>query len=173
MGTAKPLDARSLAGIYLNDHQAAAVGAIRLARRSAAANAGTALGDFLSTFVEELETDLGTLNGIRRAVGARPNPVKVAAVRAVALAGQLKHNGRLRSYSPLSRVHEIETLRSGVQGKMLLWRTVGEPGAHFPGAAGIDTDALLARAEAQAAGLDHHHGEAVQRMLATGAGGGD
>ena len=38
--------------------------------------------------------------------------------------GRLKLNGRLRGYSPLSRLDELELLQIGVVGKRRLWRAL-------------------------------------------------
>ena len=77
--------------IYLNDHLAGSVVAAELARRSAM----------------DLE-------------GVRVDRAKLAAAWVAEKAGRLKLNGSVFSYSPLSRLEELEFLSLAVEGKLLL-----------------------------------------------------
>ena len=51
----------------------------------------------------------------------KPNPIKDAAGWTAEKFGRLKPNNSLLSYSPLSRVIELEGLVIGVTGKLALW----------------------------------------------------
>jgi hypothetical protein len=137
-----------LLAIYLNDHLAGATGGALISRRSAGSNRGTKFGDRLQKIAAEIKEDRDTLLQVMRHVGAAPNPAKVLAVRLAERTGRyLKLNGRLLSYSPLSRVEELEALRIGVEGKQALWRTLKETRGTDSRLKGIDFDALAKRAE--------------------------
>jgi hypothetical protein len=117
-----------LLAIYLRDHHAGATAGIEVARRSARANGGSELGAFLDRFGSEIEEDRRELERIMRELGVKPSRGKDTAAFVAVKAGWLKLNGRLREYSPLSRVLELEGLVIGVTGKLALWRTLEECG---------------------------------------------
>lgn len=148
--------------IYLNDHRTGAVAAHALATRARDANAGTVFGDFLDEFVPALEEDIEDLETIFARCGMSKNCVKLVAARVGTALGQLKLNGRLTEYSPLSRVIEFEALRVGVLGKQQLWRAIAGLPADHPAALAVDTPRLIARAEAQAQRLGELAGRAAE-----------
>jgi hypothetical protein len=78
--------------------------------------------------------------------------------------GRLKPNGRVLSYSPLSRLIELEGLALGITGKMLLWRALGE--TLGPTYAGADFSALAERADAQRKELEPLRLDAVKEAFA-------
>jgi hypothetical protein len=59
-----------------------------------------------------------------RALGVGTDRAKVALAWLAEKLGRLKLNGRLLSYSPLSRLMELELLELGVTGKLALWRAL-------------------------------------------------
>ena len=153
-------DQKMLLQIYVNDHRAGAAGGLALVRRSRDSNQGTSLGDTLRVIADEIEEDAATLDRIAQHLGLRPNPVKQVAVQIAERIGRLKLNGRLRGYSPLSRVLELEGLLAGIDAKRKLWlalRTLVPDGE----IAGIDLCALSERAESQRERLISHHHEAA------------
>lgn len=156
----------NLLAIYLNDHLAGATAGVELARRSRGANEGTPFGEFLTTLTEEIEEDRETLEKVMEAVGARRDRLKVGGAWAGEKVGRLKLNGSLRSYSPLSRVVEIEGLRLGVEGKAGLWQMLRE--IADPRLSGFDFDALITRAEHQRDELERHRLEAGRLALSGG-----
>jgi hypothetical protein len=126
--------------IYLNDHLAGSTAGVELARRAASSNAGNEYGDVLNGLAREIEEDRATLENLMDSLGVGRDRVKVAAAWLGEKAGRLKPNGRVLSYSPLSRLEEIEFLLLGVTGKLALWRALSEH---------IDLPELEARAESQ------------------------
>jgi hypothetical protein len=56
-------------------------------------------------------------------LGIRINPVKIGLAVGAERLGRLKLNGRLGTYSPLSRFMELDVLAMGIEGKKLLWTT--------------------------------------------------
>jgi hypothetical protein len=112
---------RRFLDIYLKDHHAGAVGGAELARRAARNNRGHDLGGPLEDLSQEIDDDRESLLDLMRALGISPDPIKQAAMWLLEKAGRLKPNGAFLSYSPLSRVMELEALEAGVQGKRELW----------------------------------------------------
>jgi NADH dehydrogenase/NADH:ubiquinone oxidoreductase subunit G len=69
--------------------------------------------------------------------------------------GRLKLNGRLRGYSPLSRLLELEGLLIGITGKIALWKTL-EALDDVKGLE-IDFEQLAARAAEQRSAVEDLH----------------
>ena len=80
--------------IYLADHLAASTAGLALARRTAASNAGTALGDVLRRLAGEIEDDRRTLQGIVAELGFRESKPKEAVAWVGEKLGRLKLNGQ-------------------------------------------------------------------------------
>jgi len=159
-------DARLL-GIYLNDHLAGSSGGLALARRMLRENRDNALGRELERLVPEMEADRGTLLDLMRRAGVPERRYKAAAVRIGEIAGRLKLNGRLLSYSPLSRLTELEWLIIGIEGKASMWRSLRE--AEVPSLRDVDFAALIARADEQQGVLeDRRHEVAVAAFAMSG-----
>jgi hypothetical protein len=117
--------ARAFVRIYVNDHRAGAAGGVALARRSEDNNRGSALGDALASIVREIAADELILTAVADRLSISEDPIKRVLGRAGELFGRLKANGRLRGYSPLSRVIELEMLLAGIDAKRSLWRSLG------------------------------------------------
>jgi hypothetical protein len=141
------MTATRLLSIYLRDHHAGAVAGTSLASRTAGANEGTAYGEELARLRDEIEEDRRTLEALMERLGVSQDRLKDASAGVAERLGRLKRNGRLLSYSPLSRLVELESLALGVTGKLSLWRSLRE--AHGEVVAGTDIRALEARAENQ------------------------
>jgi hypothetical protein len=155
------VDPERLLDIYLDDHHAAATGFLQVARRARRANAEGELAAFLDRLVAELADERRELERMMRELGLRPSRAKDAAAGAAAQLGRLKLNGRVRGYSPLSRVLELEGLQAGVAGKLALWQTLESTGR-------LDEEwpPVLARlreqAERQSDELERHHRDALR-----------
>jgi hypothetical protein len=138
-----------LLAIYLNDHLAGSTVGVELARRVEAANRPTDFGPPLSELANEIDEDRETLRLVMRRLGVSEDRPKQIGAWAGEKLGRLKLNGRLRGYSPLSRVVEIEGLLLGVEGKRALWRSLERSIPDDPRIAGFDWNALAERAEGQ------------------------
>ena len=147
-----------LLAIYLNDHLAGATGGLALARRALGANRGNRFGELLERLAEEIKDDRQTLRAVMRALDVREDPIKRVAALAGERVGRLKLNGSLRSYSPLSRLLELEALGVGVDAKRSLWRSLEQ--LDDPRLADFDFRALGERAERQREQLEEHRLEA-------------
>ena len=140
----------SLLATYLNDHLAGATAGRELARRTASSNSASDLyGPPLRDLAEEIDADRDSLLALMRALGVGVDHVKVLAGWGAEKAGRLKPNGRLLSYSPLSRLVELEALSLGVRGKLALWDSLLATHGEDPRLAGFDLAKLARRARAQ------------------------
>jgi hypothetical protein len=63
--------------------------------------------------------------------------------------GRLKLNGSLISYSPLSRMEELEILLAGVNAKAVLWRALRDSLGEDPRVKDFDFEELIKRAGSQ------------------------
>lgn len=153
-----------LLGIYLNDHLAGATAGVELARRLRSSNHDDVdFGAPLAEVCAEVEADRETLQRAMGRLGIRRGCVKPAAAWAGEKLGRLKPNGRLRGYSPLSRVIELEMLAIGIAGKARMWRTLeGTLGESLDG---IALGPLADRADRQRARVEELHRIAAARSF--------
>lgn len=153
-----------LLAIYLNDHLAGATAGVEVARRLRASNEDDEeFGPVLREVCAEVEADRETLKAVmaRLAIGhSRVKPM--VAVLAERL-GRLKLNGRLRGYSPLSRLDELELLQIGILGKRRLWRALER--THDDDLGEFDLGALAERATGQLRRLETLHLKAASLAL--------
>ena len=152
---------KKLLGIYLNDHLAGATVGRELAKRALGSNRDSELGAFLERLLGEIVEDRETLLDLMRAVGVGVDPVKRLVPLVGERIGRLKLNGSLFSYSPLSRLVELEALSLGVEGKLSMWVSLGAL-PQDGGLEGFDFGALADRARAQRRGLEEQRVEAAR-----------
>lgn len=142
-----------------------ATGGVELARRLSASNRGDEeFGWPLERICREIEEDRAILEGIIDRLGFSQSRVKPAGAWVGEKLGRLKLNGRLRGYSPLSRLLELEGLLIGITGKMALWKTLANLDSvkHL----GIDFEQLAEKAAEQRSAVDDLHrlaGSSLQR----------
>ncbi|MGI8774219.1 MAG: hypothetical protein ACR2KQ_04265 [Actinomycetota bacterium] len=121
-----------LLSIYLNDHLALATVLIEVARRSLDNNDRepfrTALDGVHTSALEQR----AALVSVMDELGVSRSVAKVRAAWVTEKAGRLKLNGRIKSYSPLSRVLESEGLRASLELQRSLWDTLGRLAARDP-----------------------------------------
>jgi hypothetical protein len=115
---------REKLGIYLNDHLAGATFGVRLARRIAHQHRHSARSTDLERISDEVAEDRQTLLELMNTLGIPARRYKIYAGWAAERLGRLKPNGVLYRRSGLSTFIELETLRLGVEGKTLIWRTL-------------------------------------------------
>ncbi|HEX5593457.1 MAG TPA: hypothetical protein VFX35_08925 [Solirubrobacterales bacterium] len=157
-------DADRFLAIYLNDHLAGATLSVELARRLRSSNEGDAeFGQPLARLCAEIEADRETLTSLMEQLDVSRDPVKPLLAKAAEKLGRLKPNGRLRSYSPLSRVLELEFLSGLVGGKLQLWNALEQ--SYGESLNGFDFHDLAARADNQGQRLEDLHLAATQRTL--------
>lgn len=152
--------------IYLNDHLAGSTGGRELARRAASNNRGSEYGAVLAELAREIDEDRTTLLTLMRDLNVGVDRAKVIGGWVVEKAGRLKLNGSLLSYSPLSRVVELEALMLGVSGKRSLWVALDELSTDEPVLSAAGLPELTARADRQLARLKEQRRRAVVEALA-------
>ncbi|UJW30448.1 hypothetical protein L3Q67_35415 [Saccharothrix sp. AJ9571] len=154
-----------LLGIYLNDQLALGMTWRELARRAARNNRGTAFEAPLAEVAAAIAADVEAFRGIMSSLGVRPNPVKAGLALLGERLARFKPNGRLVSYSPLSRFMELEVLAMGIEGKKILWSTLRDGAALQSRLPGVDFDHLIERAAGQRSILEPLRREAARDAL--------
>ncbi len=149
--------------IYLNDHLAGATAGVELARRATRENAGSEFGLELRELCAEIEHDREELIAIISGLGYPVDRAKVALGWTAEKLGRMKPNGRLRGYSPLGRLLELEGLLAGIHAKQALWRALLGTGNADP----QRLEDLLTRAEDQAAIVERMHHQAAGLAVGT------
>jgi hypothetical protein len=132
--------------IYLNDHLAGATLGVELAHRTLRENEDGELGEFLGWLHTQLREDRAALLAVQRRFGVKHSIAKAGGAWAAEKIGRLKPNGHLTSYSPLSRLLELEGLAAGIDGKLGLWLALET--------AGVEVEGLADRAREQRARLE-------------------
>ncbi|MGE5527344.1 MAG: hypothetical protein ACM3Q9_01620 [Methanosarcina sp.] len=150
--------------IYLNDHLAGSTVGVELARRLRSQNRSEPqFGQPLAQICGEIEADRDTLIHLMERLGIERDRVKpVLAVIGERL-GRLKLNGRLRGYSPLSRVLELEVLPGLIGGKIQLWNALED--RFGESLDGFDFHALAVRADSQGQRVEDLHLTAAKRTF--------
>jgi len=154
-----------LLAIYLNDHLAGATGGRGLARRAAANNRGSDYGSFLERLAVQIDEDRDSLIELMGALDIDVDHFKVIGGWAAEKVGRLKLNGHWFSYSPLSRLLELEGLTLGVRGKLALWLALNEIEDKEPRLAARNLQELIERAEDQLIQLEEYRLLAVPEAL--------
>ena len=145
-----------LLAIYLNDHLAGATAGLELARRALQENDENDYGRFLATLADEIDQDRRTLMEVMKRLTIPRSKVKVSAAWALEKVGRMKLNGRIRGYSPLSRLIELEGLAGGIEAKRAMWLALLRTRAGDERLEDFALDALVARAEDQRQRLEPH-----------------
>jgi hypothetical protein len=157
---------RRLLRIYLGDHLAGATGGLELARRCLSSNRGTELGQYLEAkLVPEILEDRQTLIDVMARLGISEQPWRTAVGWVTEKVARFKLNGYVLSYSPLSRLVELEALTLGIRGKLSLWETLGEVAPAVLPLAGVDLPALARRARLQLEDLQRHRLAAARQAF--------
>jgi hypothetical protein len=154
-----------LLSIYLNDHLMGSVAGLELARRARAENEGNPVGEYLAGFVEELSADRTRLKSILQALGLKQDLLKQGSAWVGEKLGRFKLNGRLLSYSPLSRLVELEGLCLGTEGRLALWRTLRRLASKDDRLSRFDFNVLIHRAEQQRRALERLRQQAADESF--------
>jgi hypothetical protein len=154
---------RKLTRIYLNDHLALLALLAEVAARSASSNRGTPLGARLLELRDKLVAERETVERAMKRLRLRRSRVKLALGRLGQRIGALKLNGRLVSYSPLSRVFELESLLAGVEANRAVMESLRRLDDHR--LRDLDFAALASEASEQHDELERFRLEAVSAAL--------
>ena len=142
--------------IYLNDHLAGSTVGVELSKRAASGNEDTEYGTFLSELSHEIAEDRASLERLMERLDVKKDRLKTTGAFLGEKVGRLKPNAHLTSYSPLSRVVELEALTLGVTGKLGLWKALIAIQDRDDRLDPEELRVLAERAEAQRAGLEEH-----------------
>lgn len=159
-------DAPHLLQIYLNDHRSGAVVGLAVARRLSESNDGTELGSTAAEIAAEIEDEGRRLDMLFDHFGLHQNRLKQTAALVGERLGRFKMNGRLTSYSPLSRLWEVEALMAGVDAKRSMWLSL-RTATGEDRIGDVDLVELTERADSQRARLFGHHQTAAREALAS------
>lgn len=110
--------------IYLQDMEAFTRAACRLAGRALGSNRGTPYQPATERAYAVLRAEHEAQRALMGAVGIAPNAIKDAAAVAAEALGRLKLNGKWLSYSPLSRVLELQGLLAAIHARIAFWRAM-------------------------------------------------
>jgi hypothetical protein len=152
---------------YLNDHLAGSTLGLELARRLVGSNRENEYSDALRELRDAIAEDREALLSLMKELKIGEDRLKVAAAWTAEKAGRLKPNGHLTSYSPLSRLEELEMLSLGVEGKLAMWSSLRH--THGASLAGADLDALIGRANTQRRQLEQLRHRASEEALSAEA----
>ena len=152
--------------IYMQDHLAGSTTGLELARRTSNANKGTDYGPPLAKIADEIASDRRQLENIIRDLGFGADKLKNIAAWGLEKVGRLKLNGELTSYSPLSRVVELEGLLTGITGKWGLWVALLEVAPSEPRLDATLLERLRDRAEKQRATVEELREKAAREAFA-------
>lgn len=155
-------------GIYLNDHLAGATFGVGLAQRVAHQHRHSARTADLRRIADEIAQDRQSLLDVMDVLGAPARRYKVYGGWAGERLGRLKPNGVVFRRSGLSTLIELESLRLGVEGKSLIWRTLLVVAAGEPRLDASRLDLLLDRARDQIDTLETLRRTAAEAVFSSG-----
>jgi len=148
MADTEPLD------VYLNDHLAGSAAAVELVERIRDNNVGTAVASHMEGLGRDIEADQGTLGAVMEALGVARSTPKQVAGKVLESLSRLRLNEHVTGNADVTRLMELETLSLGIEGKLALWRSLGQVVASRSALADFDLPALADRAVRQRAGLE-------------------
>jgi hypothetical protein len=157
---------RKLLATYLNDHLAGSTIGLELAKRARKSNEGNEYGKVLDRIAREIGEDRQALEKLMDALEIGRDRPKLLAAWTAEKFGRLKPNGRVFSYSPLSRLVELEALGLGISGKLSLWQTLAELAAEDARLDAAELTRLAERAERQRAEVSELRLRAAHEALA-------
>jgi len=151
--------------VYLNDHLAGAMMGSDLAEQLEEENAGTALGELMSSLAPQIEQDRQTLIDLMERLGTSKNPVKQATTWLAEKASRAKFSGLTSGEPELGTFMALETLTLGVAGKVSLWKALKEVEGRYEVLRATNLDELLQSARTQHDALERERIAASARAL--------
>ena len=164
MADTEPLD------VYLNDHLAGSAAAVELVARIRDNNPGTPLATHMEGLGSEIEQDRDTLAEVMTRLGVVRSTPKQVAGKVLETLSRLRLNERITGSADVTRLLELETLSLGIEGKLLLWRSLSQVAAARPDLAAFDLAAFATRAVSQRAGVERFRLEAAATALGRASG---
>ena len=152
--------------VYMNDHLAGSAAAVELVERIRDNNEGTDLARAMERLLGDIEADQATLAAIMERLGVDPSTPKQAAGKVLETLSRFRLNERVTGSAEVSLLMELETLSLGIEGKLSLWRSLGEITGSLPELADFDLPTLAARAVSQRAVVEPFRLQAAGAALA-------
>lgn len=152
----------------MNDHLAGATFGVGLAQRIAHQHRHSARSADLRRIADEIAQDRQSLLDVMDVLGAPARRHKVYGGWAGERLGRLKPNGVVFRRSGLGTLIELESLRLGVEGKSLIWRTLLVVAAGEPRLDASRLHLLLDRARDQIDTLETLRRTAAEAVLSSG-----
>lgn len=152
--------------VYMNDHLAGSAAAVELVERIRDNNEGTDLARAMERLLGDIEADQATLAAIMERLGVDPSSPKQAAGKVLETLSRFRLNERVTGSAEVSLLMELETLSLGIEGKLSLWRSLGEVAGSLPELADFDLPTLAARAVSQRAVVEPFRLQAAGAALA-------
>jgi len=159
MADTEPLD------VYLNDHLTGSAAAVELVERIRDNNEGTPLATHMDGLLGDIEADRGTLGAVMEALGVQRSTPKQVAGKVLESLSRLRLNERVTGNADVTRLMELETLSLGIEGKLSMWRTLGQVTAGRPELVEFDLPSLADRAVRQRAGVEPFRLEAAAQAF--------
>jgi hypothetical protein len=153
--------------VYMNDHLAGSAAAVELIDRIRANNKGTPLDAHLEGLAPDVEADRATLTGIMEGLGVPTSTPKQLAGRVLETLSRVRLSQHVTRSADVTRLMEIETLSLGIEGKLSLWRSLGQIAGSHAVLADAGLPALADRAVRQRAGLEPFRLEAAGQAFGT------
>ena len=150
---------------YLQDHYAAAVGALDLIQHLRKRHADDEWADFFRRLYEDVEADQEQLHNLMTALGFEDSSLRNAGAWMAEKVARLKLTLVDGEENLLSLVQALETLYAGVTGKRLLWRALHAARDSSTVLRVTDFAQLEQRAIAQAERLDATRLSIARRVL--------
>jgi hypothetical protein len=160
MADPTPLD------VYLNDHLAGSAAAVELVERIRDNNEGTAVATHMAGLLGDIEADRDTLGTVMERLGVVRSTPKQVAGKVLETLSRFRLNERVTNSPEVTLLMELETLSLGIEGKVALWRSLGEVTASRPELAEFDLPTLASRGVSQRAGVERFRLEAAAAALA-------
>ncbi|MCU1456276.1 MAG: hypothetical protein JWL73_368 [Actinomycetia bacterium] len=150
--------------IYLGDHLAGAGAGVEIARRIADSYKGTAEEPAFRQLAADIEADRQTLIEIRERLDMARAPLKEAVAWVGEKVAQIKLSDAVTGDAHMTRLLELETLETGISGKLGLWRALEV--VPSPERLGVDLELLERRAKEQRRFVEQHRIEEARAAFA-------
>ncbi|HJV09299.1 MAG TPA: hypothetical protein VJ653_06440 [Acidimicrobiales bacterium] len=151
--------------VYLNDHLAGSAAAVELVERIRDNNEGTPVAAHMAGLLADIEADRDTLGAVMTRLGVVRSTPKQVAGKVLETLSRFRLNERVTGSPEVTLLMELETLSLGIEGKLSLWRSLGQMGARRE-LAEFDLPTLASRAVSQRAGVETFRLEAAGAALA-------
>lgn len=151
---------------WLDDHLALATGAAELARRTRNQNRAAPMAATLEGIAERLDEHRDAIKDVLASLDASPSRVKQAAGWLAEKIGRVRLNERLLSYTPLSRLEELEALLLASASLGVMWRSVERVRGEHAAFQKVDVTRMAEGAEALLDEVRGLIGEAADEALA-------